>query len=339
MSYISIDNITSINAELTNYCNAACPMCARYYIDGELIKDKVNNMHTSLAFIKDKIGIDVIKQLKYFTSCGNFGDGAMNPECLQIYSWIHEVNPKAHLILHSNGGARNEEFWKSMAKLGVTVVFAIDGLEDTNHIYRRNVKWDKLMTNVKAFIKAGGDAGWDMLIFKHNEHQVNDCKKLSEELGFNDFHYKQSSRWADFDSNGVWKEIDKLVVGEHTLEKVPGLQSPDVGSGGNSQKSKSLDEDIKLKEIKCHAYDIKNNFVEIYMAVNGDVSPCCWLGDLKLHESKKIIKDYSKVNLNKTPLRDILEGDYFKELELGIKGDLNAQRLQTCYFTCGLKDL
>jgi len=40
MSYISIDNITSINAELTNYCNAACPMCARYYIDGELIKDK-----------------------------------------------------------------------------------------------------------------------------------------------------------------------------------------------------------------------------------------------------------------------------------------------------------
>ena len=68
MSYISIDNITSINAELTNYCNAACPMCARYYIDGELIKDKVNNMHTSLAFIKDKIGIDVIKKLKYFVS-------------------------------------------------------------------------------------------------------------------------------------------------------------------------------------------------------------------------------------------------------------------------------
>ena len=57
-----------------------------------------------------------------------------------------------------------------------------------------------------------------------------------------------------------------------------------------------------------------------------------------MHESKNIIKDYTKVNLNHTPLDTILNGDYFKELEKGIRGDLNAYRLQTCYFTCGIKD-
>ena len=42
MPYITTDNINRINAELTNFCNAACPMCARYFIDGVLNKGKVN---------------------------------------------------------------------------------------------------------------------------------------------------------------------------------------------------------------------------------------------------------------------------------------------------------
>jgi MoaA/NifB/PqqE/SkfB family radical SAM enzyme len=43
MSYITIDNLNTINVELTNYCNAACPMCARFKWDGELYKEKVNS--------------------------------------------------------------------------------------------------------------------------------------------------------------------------------------------------------------------------------------------------------------------------------------------------------
>ncbi len=338
MSYITTDKITSINAELTNYCNAACPMCARYFIDGKLVKDKVNTMHTTLEFIKDKIGVDVIKRLNFFTSCGNFGDGAMNPECVEIYKWIKEINPNVKLLLHSNGGARNVKFWQDLAKIGVKVTFAIDGLEDTNHMYRRNVKWDKLMQNVKAFLDAGGVATWEMLVFKHNEHQVEQCKELSQQLRFKDFNSKQSARWADFDSDGVWRDIDHIQVGEYTLEKSTALKAPDIGEGGNSQKINTVD-NLKDKKINCYAHNLRDNFIEIYLAVNGDVSPCCWLGDLKLHESKNIIKDYTKVNLYHTSLDNILNGDYFKELEKGIRGDLDAHRLHTCYFNCGVKDL
>ena len=337
MSYITTDKITSINAELTNYCNAACPMCARYFIDGELVKDKVNSMHTGLEFIKDKIGIEIIKQLNRFTSCGNFGDGAMNPECVDIYSWIKQVNPTAKLMLHSNGGARNVKFWQDLAKLDVRITFAIDGLEDTNHMYRRNVKWAKLMENVKAFLEAGGNASWEMLIFKHNEHQIDECRELSQQLGFKYFNAKQSSRWSDFDSDGVWRDLDTIKAGDYVLEKSTMIKAPDIGEGGNSQKIKLDKEIIETKKIKCYAHNIEKNFVEIYLAVNGDVSPCCWLGDLKMHESKNIIKDHTKVNLNHTPLDAILNGDYFKELEKGIRGDLDAYRLQTCYFTCRVK--
>jgi MoaA/NifB/PqqE/SkfB family radical SAM enzyme len=338
MSYISTDNITSINAELTNYCNAACPMCARYFIDGELVKDKVNNMHTSLAFIKEKIGTDVIKRLRSFTSCGNYGDGAMNPECLDIYKWIKDVNPTCSLSLHSNGGARNEVFWNDLAGLGVHVTFAIDGLENTNHLYRRNVKWKKLMNNVKSFIEAGGTARWDMLVFKHNQDQVDECRQLSKALGFKNFTFKNSARWSDFDSAGNWFEKDKIEVDGHKIEPPDNVEVEDIGRGGNSQKINITKEEVNTKEIKCYAYNLEKKFVEIYLAVNGDVSPCCWLGDLKTHESKNIIKNYNKVNLNYSSLDEILEGDYFRQLEYGIKGKEGSYRLHTCYMTCGLKD-
>ena len=88
MDYITIENINSINAELTNYCNAACPMCARHFLDGKA-KDKIiNNAHTTLDFLIEKIPFNIIQNLKRFRSCGNLGDGAMNPECLQIYEYI-----------------------------------------------------------------------------------------------------------------------------------------------------------------------------------------------------------------------------------------------------------
>ena len=34
------------------------------------------------------------------------------------------------------------------------------------------------MTNAEAFIKAGGHADWVMIIFAHNEHQVDEANDI-----------------------------------------------------------------------------------------------------------------------------------------------------------------
>ena len=63
-NYITVDAVNHINAELSNYCNAACPMCARFDSDQKLVKAITNNRHTTLDDIQYKIGPDVIKNLK-----------------------------------------------------------------------------------------------------------------------------------------------------------------------------------------------------------------------------------------------------------------------------------
>ena len=258
------------------------------------------------------------------------GDGSINPECLEIYEYVRRCG-KSHLSLNTNGGARTTDFWKELAKLGVEVIFSIDGLEDTNHLYRRNVKWDRLMNNVESFMSADGEAVWDFLIFKHNEHQIEQAETLSKKLGFTSFRKKYTTRWDDFNSDGDWIQRESIQVNDYKLEKV--TKKTDAPGGYITQKSK-INDTFQTKKINCFSFYNDNS--EIYLAANGDVSPCCWLGDLKIHEAKNIIKDYTKININHTSLEDILEGEFFNKLANGIQGKENAYRLQTCYHTCGV---
>lgn len=327
-SYITIDAINHINAELSNYCNAACPMCARFDHEQKLIPSITNNSHTTLDDIKYRIGDRVIRNLKLFRSCGNVGDGTMNPECFEIFEYVKSINTKTHLTINTNGGARTPEFYKALAQLGVEVIFSIDGLQDTNHLYRRNVKWDKLMSNVEAFIKAGGKAKWDFLIFKHNQHQVEEAEELSKKMGFDHFEKKTTTRWDDFDSDGNWLQRDKLSVDGYELEK----PTNEIKKYARIKDQKQ--QETKVSHIECNSYNKGN--VEIFLHANGNVSPCCYMGDLSIHESKNIIHDNRLVNIRHTPLEQILEGHYFNEIWKGINGRAQQYKLTTCENVCGV---
>lgn len=329
--YITVDKINHINAELSNYCNAACPMCARFDVRQNLIKKITNNSHTSLDVFKSKIGEKIIKNLRMFRSCGIVGDGVMNPECLQIYDFVKTQNKEVHCSINTNGGARSNEFYKEMAKIGVNIIFSIDGLEDTNHLYRKNVNWTKMMSNVESFIKAGGHAQWDFLVFKHNQHQVDLAENLSKKLGFKSFKKKTTTRWNDFDSEGNWIERKKIHLEGYDLEKPMAEKVIDIADSKDMK-----DQHCSKKKIICNSYS--NNNVEIFLHANGNVSPCCYLGDLTIHESKNIIKDFKSVNINFVSLQEILDGYYFQEIWKGIRGQMQEYCLVTCQNVCGKHD-
>jgi sulfatase maturation enzyme AslB (radical SAM superfamily) len=89
--------------------------------------------------------------------------------------------------MNTNGSARTVDWWRDIAEVlkpNGYVIFSIDGLEDTNHLYRRNTNWEKIISNVNAFIEAGGIAHWEYIVFEHNEHQIDIARDLASSLGF-----------------------------------------------------------------------------------------------------------------------------------------------------------
>ena len=232
-------NVKIVHLEPTTNCNAACPQCLR-------TRTEFEPNELSLDDIKILFTPDVLMQLEKIYMCGNYGDPASARQTLEMYEYFRSVNTNLTLGMNTNGGIRFPDWWTRLAKVmnksNDYVVFGIDGLEDTNHLYRRNVRWSKVMDNAKAFIDAGGSAHWDMLVFEHNKHQVDEAHKLAKDMGFNWFRAKVSRRFNRFPVDGI------------------------------SQPIEFNDTKVLEGHIECSA--MKEN--SIFVDASGKVFPCCW---------------------------------------------------------------
>ena len=184
-----------LHLESTDVCNLACPVCSRE-INTEFNKNKKH--HLSIDQILNHLTDFDISQLDKMFMCGNYGDPAAGLHTIEIYNYFRNINPTIELGMNTNGSLKPGSYWTSLGSIlnqsRDYVVFSIDGLEDTNHIYRINSDWHKIMENARCFIDAGGSAHWDMLVYKHNEHQVDACEQLAKDLGFKWFRAKVSKR-------------------------------------------------------------------------------------------------------------------------------------------------
>jgi MoaA/NifB/PqqE/SkfB family radical SAM enzyme len=183
---ITFEQLKSVHVELSSACNAACPNCPRN-IHGGYTLPGLQPSTMSLDQFKAIFTESVLAQLERFLFCGNYGDPIYCKDLPDILKYVASVNPKIRIKVHTNGGIRSPEWWSDLANSYPTthllVVFSVDGLSDTNHIYRRNVVWERLVQNMSAFIQAGGVTVWEYLIFQHNEHQLEQARAMSERHG------------------------------------------------------------------------------------------------------------------------------------------------------------
>ena len=233
-----------LHLEPTDVCQAACPQCAR---EADPSFNKAVHSHLTVAQVKTVIDEDAIRGLNKILMCGNYGDPAAGHHTLEIIDYFRSINPNIVLGMNTNGALQNPDWWTNLAKRFNQpkdyVVFSIDGLEDTNHIYRRNVVWTKLMHNAKAFIDGGGLAHWDMLVFEHNQHQVDACKKLACDMGFYFFRAKVSRR-----HNSIPVSFLKPPIG---------WRDPLIVHG----------------KVQCSALEEGS----AYINAKGVMFPCCWM--------------------------------------------------------------
>jgi len=339
------NDIRILQIEISNYCNAACPQCPRNFFGGKTIST-LPLRKWSLTDFKKIFTVELLQSINEIYFCGTYGDPLTNSHIVDMCKFIKENNADIKLGIHTNGGVGRPSTFQQLVKYVDFIAFGIDGLEDTNHIYRRGVRWNRVMSNAQAYIQAGGVAIWDYIVFKHNEHQVEQARELSQLLGFSNFFVKRTGRFLDrkhvyHDSMPVYNKdgfIDYAI-------SVP-TNTDYINSGYKKitfvkEQYTSLHDYAQQACISCNAERIK----EIYIGADGFVFPCGWLHDrlygpeVESHEDHVKIKrlmtkagGWDKVNIFHTSLKEIVNGDWFTVISDSWS---NKDRLDRCGMMCG----
>ena len=194
--YFRFETLNKMHIELSSLCNSICPNCPRYFQNSPNEIPELIPQSISIENFKKWFPPETLKQITYMNFCGNHGDPVTCKDLLPILEYCFTSLPKnGGLQMHTNGGMKSAKVWNRIGELfaqrpGWKMIFSVDGLEDTNHIYRRNVNWKKLIENIKEYTQHGGDSDWEYLIFRHNEHQIDEAKRMSKELGVKQFVQK-----------------------------------------------------------------------------------------------------------------------------------------------------
>lgn len=364
MERFNLAKIQEWQLEITTRCNASCPQCPRN-INGGRVNPHMPLIDLPLDYLKNVFTKDIINNTKQIFFCGSYGDPSVHPEFLEILQWFRSQRKDLWLYVHTNGAKRQEGFWEEVAKImnGYGQIdFGIDGLTNTNHLYRQGVLYEHAIENAKNFIKAGGRAKWNFIVFKHNEHQIEEVKKLAEEYGFVESLIRKTGRFFD---QRTLEPIEKWPVKNSRGEITRYLEMPVNSFYRNSsldrvqdikKKYGSMIEYVKQTPITCDA--LLGN--KVVITAEGLVTPCNFfehnLYDARFHEdqdpgsfdplgkekyNKQIInlyEKYGKDNLsikNKT-LDEIFKNNFWDDLILSwTKQSFEEGRLFECAFTCG----
>jgi len=314
--------LKELQIENTSISNAACPMCLRENTPND--KTWFDETYLYTEFFQDRIPDRVMKEIEKVLFNGVLGDPCAAPNFLEVCEVIRLRSPQAFITISSNGGLRNEAFWKVLAKtLGNSgrVIFAIDGLEDTNHIYRVNVNYKKVMENAQAFIQAGGNAEWQFITFKHNEHQVDAAQQLAKELGFKNFYVKPSFRFTLTEMNGQNLSVQPIAF-------VPRITKQQWQAQSDTSK------------INCYAQHNQTAYIEH----TGRLFPCCPLSSGQMYTRtiafddgwKDLWSTYGEdlINLKNIDWDLIVNGPFFSGVKDRWNKDYANGRLAACAGVC-----
>lgn len=340
------EDIRSIHLEVTQNCQASCPMCDRN-MNGEGINPHINLDELTLDDCKRIFTPNFVKQLKTMYMCGNLGDPIVAKDTLEIFKYFRQHNANMWLSMNTNAGAKNETWWRDLAttfgRMGA-VIFSVDGLRDTNHIYRQGVVWNNVERNMKAFISAGGRARWDFLIFEHNQHQVEEAEALANEWGCEKFMKKKTGRFVDTKTKPKESHQAKDRKGKDSAE----LKKPD---------KKYLNKALSKQEVIINKYGSMDAYYDaapvickvkkdnsLYISAEGLALPCCWTAgrmykwwhkDPKVEQIWDFIPDKNALDA-RNGLDKVFSTGIFEEIQSSwSKPSCGEGKLKVCAMKCG----
>jgi len=352
--------IDEYQLEITSYCNAACPQCPRNN-NGLEINKRMPLCHLDRWVIDRVFTKDLCSRLRQIFFCGSYGDPIMHPDFLDVLRDFRKKNPTLWLYFHTNGGVHESDYWAEIADIMAgygQIDFGIDGLEDTLHLYRRNVKYSKVISNAQAFIQAGGRAQWNFIVFRHNQHQVKQVEQLGKKLGFFNVLIRKTGRFFNhrtIEEMSSWPVSDQYVLEPPTIPEYRNqsmLFLPDL-----KKQYENITDYFDSTEIRCDAMIGP----KVVVNAEGLVLPCNFfnhnLYDRRFYESdvlpesnalstvdgknqvRTFLESYNldSLNIHLHSLDEIFQNPMWMDLVASWKKTLAQGRLFECAMTCGSK--
>lgn len=309
MSIFQFENIKILCVEITTVCNAKCGACPR--------KNLSSYQHMSKDIWLQVISEENLKNIEQIFFNGNYGDFSCHPNSLDFLNEI--TNKNIDIVISTNGSTHNKEYWSNLALVlkkfrNHKVIFALDGAtEETHSSYRENTKFFKILDNVNSFILNGGNASWQFITFKENQHEIETAFNLAKDLKFKEFFLlnsyssivnSQGKTLNPLNSTEYLQYLIKYTFKLHTVKE--------LSKGYNSNCPWT-----SLRRIKID--------------VDGLIWPCCW--------TSEIFSNILEINLNKIPtlkdntLKEIIESEFYQVYMTDKVNDKNSY----CNLQCPAK--
>jgi MoaA/NifB/PqqE/SkfB family radical SAM enzyme len=227
----------NLHIELTNRCVLECPGCARTQWR-DLVKKPVSKTDLDGIDLERFLDCDEGRKINKFLLCGDYGDAIYYPD---LFDFLARFRDSKKFEIRTNGSYRDKNFWHRLSAALTTedvITFSIDGLKDTNMIYRINSDWDSIMLGIDIMARGPARVRWKTIVFRHNYLQLSEIKKLAEDKGC-EFSAEKTHRFGRdgleppddlIETNHLFRE---QYMSDHTIEIVPGcMDEKTVGCDG-----------------------------------------------------------------------------------------------------------
>jgi MoaA/NifB/PqqE/SkfB family radical SAM enzyme len=304
----------AIQMEISTKCNALCPSCVRTddttlrHVRSTIPKNK----ELSLEIFEQILNSEFIKKTKEIEFCGTLDEPLAHSQFIEICRLIADSPYNISIMIHTNGGLRNESYFAQLAEILAKageksrIRFSIDGLGETNAVYRYQTQFERIHANLRAFLDAGGRAVWQTVVFPWNEHQVQEMRSMAKDMGCIAFFARP----------------DRSFASQLGFEKIQEIRSSDVTPReampkGSKERMQKIFARLD-REVSCIYKDERKM---IYVSWDGLIWPCCFWGNARYvnEEKRSLMEKWTTQkygdgfnDLYQQSLDDILKGALFQ---------------------------
>ena len=195
----------STHLELSTRCTLQCPKCPR-----TKALDTKNSFFIGDVSFENAIKTIDATDNERIQLCGSFGDPIFYPRLKDIVK--HITNSKKYFTLNTAAPGKSLEWWKDFYQsydndYKNVVVFGLDGLENTAHLYRKGTDFNQIFETMKLGVSMSKHVVWQWIPFSFNEHQIKEAKELAMQNNI-EFRFRKGDRWSGDDDPLKPKKMD-----------------------------------------------------------------------------------------------------------------------------------